>query len=118
MTMINETQKIKYFAYCRKSTEDEDRQVLSLDSQENELKELAEYHGLKVVKTFRESKSAKAPDKRPVFAEMIARIKSGEASGILCWKVDRLSRNPIDSATIQWLLQQESIRSIHTVGRE
>ncbi len=49
---------------------------------------------------------------------MIAHIKSGEANGILCWKVDRLSRNPIDSATIQWLLQKEIIRSIHTVGRE
>ncbi len=109
----------KYFVYCRKSTEDEDRQVLSLDSQDSELKELAEHFGLKIVgKPFRESKSAKEPDKRPVFIEMINRIKKGEANGILCWKVDRLSRNPIDSAMIQWLLQKEVIRSIHTVGRE
>ena len=117
--MENKSNAIKYFAYCRKSTEDEDRQVLSLDSQETELKELATHYGLKVVgKPFRESKSAKAPDKRPVFSEMISRIKKGEANGILCWKVDRISRNPIDSATIQWLLQTETIRSIHTVGRE
>ena len=111
--------KIKYFVYCRKSSEDDDRQVLSLDSQESELKELVEHLGLKVVgKPFFESKSAKEPYVRPVFAEMMTRIQKGEANGILCWKVDRLSRNPIDGAMIQWLLQKEVIRSIHTVGRE
>jgi len=32
----------KYFLYIRKSTDEDDRQVLSLDAQETELRELAE----------------------------------------------------------------------------
>jgi DNA invertase Pin-like site-specific DNA recombinase len=49
---------------------------------------------------------------------MIGRIQKCEAQGILCWKIDRLSRNPIDSATIQWFLQKEIITSIRTPDRE
>ena len=36
---------IKYFAYCRKSTNEADRQVLSIEAQINELKEYANYTG-------------------------------------------------------------------------
>ena len=56
MTSKNNT--IKYFVYCRKSSEDEDRQVLSINSQIEALKELAQRLELKVVRIFTESKSA------------------------------------------------------------
>jgi len=107
----------KYFIYCRKSTEDEDRQVLSLDSQEKELKEIAVRNGSKVVATFRESKSAKAPG-REIFNDMVARIQRGEADGILCWKLDRLARNPVDEGTVKWLLQSSIVKQITTHERE
>ncbi len=117
--MENNNQQLKYFLYCRKSTEDEDRQVLSLDSQVAELSELATRDGLKIVgKPFRESKSAKEPDKRPVFAEMIARIRCGEAQGILCWKLDRLARNPDEAGKIIGMLQREEIKHIRTPEKD
>ncbi len=99
--------------YCRKSTESEDRQLLSLDSQEKELTGLAERLGLPVFKILRESKSAKAPG-RPIFNEMIKMLETEKADGVICWKVDRLSRNPIDSGTIQWLLQNSKIKHLQT----
>ena len=99
MTMKKETE-IRYFIYARKSTEDEDRQVLSLDSQEKTLGELAARFNLKIAKTFRESHSAKAPDARSIFANMMDRIKRGEAHGIVCWKLDRLARNPDEAGRI------------------
>ncbi|MBI2048814.1 MAG: recombinase family protein, partial [Parcubacteria group bacterium] len=40
-----------------------------------------------------------------------------EAQGIICWKVDRLARNPVDGGQIQWLLQQGVIRHIQTHDR-
>ncbi len=87
---------------------------MSLDSQEKELKETAERYSLQVVRVFRESKSAKAPHKRPIFAEMISCIKRGEAQGILCWKLDRLARNPDEAGSIIGMLQREEIKHIKT----
>ena len=87
--------------------------MLSLDSQEKELLTLAERAGLEIVKIFRESKSAKEPG-RPVFNEMIKMISSGKAEAILCWKIDRLTRNPVDGGQIQWLLQNNKIKCIQT----
>jgi DNA invertase Pin-like site-specific DNA recombinase len=113
----NET-TIKYALYCRKSTEDSSRQILSLDSQEKEMIKLAETLELDIIQTFRESKSAKKPDNRPQFSELINLIKRGKIQGVICWKIDRLSRNPIDSATIQWLLQQNELKIIQTMERQ
>ena len=57
---------MKYILYCRKSSEDKGKQILSLESQVNEMKKLASTLGLNIVKTYTESKSAKKPDNRPL----------------------------------------------------
>ena len=107
------TKKMKYILYCRKSTESEDRQILSLDSQKDELIRLATTQGFEITKILQESKSAKAPG-RPVFNEMLKLFESGKADAILCWKIDRLARNPVDGGQIQWLLQNNKIKCIQT----
>ncbi len=116
--MDQPTQKIKYFIYARKSSESDERQVQSIDDQVLVMNGIGKSYNLKIADTITESKSAKEPHGRPEFEKMIERIKRGEAQGILVWKIDRLSRNPIDSATIQWLLQKEVIASIRTPDRE
>lgn len=108
---------MKYLIYARKSSEDEDRQILSIGSQINELKEIARKRGVKIIGTLEESKSAKAPG-RLIFNQMITKIQSGEADGILCWKLDRLARNPVDGGQISWLLQTGIIKSIQTFEKE
>lgn len=113
-----EDQKIKYFLYARKSSESEDRQVQSINDQLNRLKIFAQQQNLKIAKIITESKSAKKPDNRPLFADMLKRISAGEANGILCWQINRLSRNPKDSGDIQWMLQQGQIQSIQTMDKE
>ncbi len=114
---MEDSQKIKYFLYVRRSQDSEDRQMASLDDQKTEMNRVAAQLGLKIVDVIEESQSAKKPG-RPRFNEMLERIHSGEANGILCWKLNRLARNPIDGGQISWLLQQGVIQHIQTQGRD
>ncbi len=116
--MLPDKTKIKYFLYARKSTESEDKQIQSIDDQIKHLTQISNDFGLEIVEVFKESKSAKKPNNRPLFTEMMERIENGEATGILCWQINRLSRNPVDSGQINWLLQQGVIESIRTFERE
>lgn len=110
--------KIKYFVYARKSSEGEDRQVQSIERQHDENKKIISRFGLKVVGSFSESRSAKLPYNRPAFSEMIKRIEKGEANGIVCWHLNRLSRNPLESGILQQLLADGKIQSIQTKEKE
>lgn len=116
--ITNNRTKIRYFLYARKSSDSEDRQVQSIESQVTKLRELARDQGLQIVKTYTEAKSAKKPGNRPVFEEVMSRIENGEADGLLCWQINRLSRNPIDSGRVSWLLQQNVLKSIQTYDRQ
>ncbi len=107
---------MKYFLYTRKSTDVEDKQVLSIEAQLDELRTIVKRDDLEVVEEFIEKKSAKKPG-RLIFNEMMKKIEKGEAQGIICWKIDRLSRNPVDSGRISWLLQQSIIQKIVTHDR-
>jgi DNA invertase Pin-like site-specific DNA recombinase len=110
-------QATNYFNYNRKSTTDE-RQILSLPAQEKAMTDMATKFNLKIRHTFKESKSAKEPNKRPVFSEMIQRIKSGEANGILCWELSRLARNPDEAGLIIGMLQRGEIKHIRTYAKD
>ncbi len=108
---------LKYFLYARKSSESEDKQVASVSSQIKELQYLAKQNNLNILDILTEEKSAKAPG-RPVFNQMMEDIQKGKAQGIICWKLDRLARNPVDGGQIGWLLQQSIIKHIQTYQRE
>ncbi len=94
---------IKYIAYCRKSTDEPDRQILSIEAQVAELKEFAAKENLEVIDYVFESKTAKEPG-REKFEAVLRRIEYGEAGGILAWHADRLARNSIDGGKIIYLL--------------
>ena len=99
---------IKYIAYCRKSTDEPDRQILSIEAQIAELKELAQKEQLNIVQTFIESQTAKEPG-RPIFNEMLSQIEKGKAEGILAWHPDRLARNSVDGGKIIYLLDTRKL---------
>ena len=102
---------IKYFIYCRKSSEDEERQVLSIEAQLAELREFAKQNGLFIVREYTESKTAKEPG-REIFNQMLSEIEKGNAEGILAWNPDRLARNSVDGGRVIYLVDTLKIRSL------
>ena len=102
---------MRYFIYARKSTDDEDRQVLSIEAQLKELREYAQREKLSVYKEVVEAKTAKKPG-RPLFNGVLAEIERGLADGILAWHPDRLARNSVDGGKIIYLVDQRIIRDL------
>ena len=103
--------KPKYFLYARKSTEDDDHQIMSIEAQLFELREYARRENLEIIREFQEAKSAKKPG-RERFAEMIDEIEKSEGVGILAWHPDRLARNSVDGGRIIYLVDTGKIVSL------
>lgn len=110
--------KIRYCLYARKSTESEERQVLSIDSQIKEMLQLAEREGLEIVTMKRESHSAKETGQRPVFNEIVEEIRQKKYNGILTWAPDRISRNAGDLGKIVDLMDAGLLQEIRTFGQK
>lgn len=107
---------MKYFIYCRKSSESEDKQILSLPAQIRELKDYAIKNDLHVIGVISESQSAFKIG-RDGFNQMLQRIYKGEASGILCWQANRVSRNAVDAGQVIYALDQKQLLEIKTPER-
>lgn len=102
---------MRYIIYARKSTEDENHQILSIESQLAELREFAAKEKLEIVASFQEAKTAKEPG-RTKFAEMLSIIEKSKADGILSWHPDRLARNAVDGGKIIHLIDKGIIKSL------
>lgn len=107
----------KYCLYARKSTESEERQVLSIDSQIKEMLALADREGLEIVAMKRESHSAKETGQRPVFNEIVEEVKAGKYNAILTWAPDRISRNAGDLGKIVDLMDAGILHEIRTYSQ-
>jgi len=104
--------KTKYFLYARKSTEDEERQIMSIEAQLVELEEFANREKIEIVEKFIESKSAKKPG-REVFNKMMTKIyETKEPVGIIAWHPDRLARNSVDGGQIIYCIDTNKIASL------
>ena len=102
---------MRYLAYCRKSTDEKTKQILSIDSQIEELKQFAKRENLNVVNFVTESKTAKTPG-RQQFNKMVNLIEDGKVDGIVSWHPDRLARNSIDGGRIIYLLDTGKLKDL------
>ena len=100
----------KYYLYARKSTDVEDKQVLSIEAQLVELREYAKRESLHIAAEFVEKKSAKTTG-RPVFGKLLAEIEQN-GGNILAWHPDRLARNSVDGGQIVYLLDSGKLGTL------
>lgn len=101
--------------YNRKSSESEDKQVLSIISQKDEAERIANFYKLQeFIEVFTESKSAKKEFLRPQFLKMVEMIKKGNIDSIVCWKLDRLARNMTEGGMLIDLISSGVIKAIIT----
>lgn len=112
-----EPPKIEYCLYARKSSEDDERQAMSIDSQIKEMNDLAVKEGLFVKEIRRESHSAKESGQRPVFNQLIQDLREGIFNGILTWAPDRLSRNAGDLGMLVDLMDQNKLLKIRAFSQ-
>lgn len=108
---------VEYCLYARKSTEDDERQAMSIDSQIKEMMAVAVRENLIIKEVRRESHSAKLSGQRPIFAQLLQDIRNGVFAGILTWAPDRLSRNAGDLGSLVDLMDQGKLMQIKTYSQ-
>lgn len=108
------TDPLRYCLYARKSSEDDERQALSIDSQIKEMLAVADREGIEIAETRRESHSAKDSGKRPEFNRLMEDVAKGLFNAILTWAPDRLSRNAGDLGMLVDLMDQKRLHEIRT----
>jgi len=105
----NPTSKIKYFAYVRKSSEDKERQAISIPAQKDKINEQFKDLDIEFIE---EERSAFTPYNRPDLTQMLERIEKGERQGLIVWHPDRLSRNEIDAGQITYMIRINIIKDL------
>ncbi len=106
----------RYAVYVRRSTDTEENQERSLGDQLADCSDLINRLGLRVVKVFEESISAKEAGIRPKYREMLDDIISGKYDGIIAWHPNRLSRNMREAGEIIDLLDRGTIKDLKFVS--
>jgi site-specific DNA recombinase len=99
--------------YARKSTDREDKQILSIPSQLRELREYAARSGLVITNELVESCSARKPG-RPVFSRLLKDAGTGRVERVLAWRLDRLARNPVDGGQLIYMLAENKLKELVT----
>ena len=108
---------IRFCLYARKSSEDDERQAMSIESQVKEMSQLVEKEGLLIKEIRRESHSAKQSGQRPIFSQLLKDIQSGVFTGILTWAPDRLSRNAGDLGMLVDMMDMGKLQQIRTFSQ-
>ena len=84
----------------------------SIDGQLRECKEYAEHHNITVIGTYVDRALSARSDDRPEFQKMIRDSSKRQFDIVLVWKLDRFSRNRLDSATYRAILKRNGVRLV------
>ena len=106
--------KLQYVLYVRKSSEETGSQFRSIDDQITDCRQYATKNHLTIKDIVEEKKSAKIPNRRPLFRRMLDDIRAGKYDGILFWHPDRLARNMLEAGEIIDLIDNGVIKDLQS----
>ena len=107
--------KTKTILFCRVSSREQADEGYSLDAQMKLLEEYANKHDFEIAKIYKISESASGKQIRKSFLEMLDYATKHKASIILCEKIDRLTRNLKDAATVDDWVKDNAKREVHFI---
>lgn len=94
-------------------TRGDEQQERSIKDQVNEcIERVVVPNKLNLVKTIKEEFSAKEPDTRTKFKELLEDIRNGKITGLIAWHPDRLARNMKDAGEIIDLLDTGILKDL------
>lgn len=106
--------ELKFVVYLRRSSKDnEDKQMRSIEGQEEDLKEVVQRNGINVIKVIRESRTAFEVG-RPGFGEIIELIERGGVNAVLVWHPNRIARNYKDGGDFVQLMSDGKLKMVLT----
>ncbi|MCA1807706.1 MAG: recombinase family protein [Actinobacteria bacterium] len=108
---------IRWCLYARKSSEQDERQALSIEQQIKEMELPADRWGLKIAEARTESHPSKSSGTRQIFNRLIKDIQLGYFNRVVTWAPDRLSRNAGDLGILVDLMGQGKLVEIRTHGQ-
>src|SRR5271169_2520984 len=88
----------EYVGYIRVSTEEQSREGVSLDMQRSKIRAYCELNDLALVDVIEDAGiSAKNITGRPGMQRALDMVFTGQADGLICWKLDRCFRSTADA---------------------
>lgn len=104
---------LRFGGYARKSSEDNDKQVQSIDTQSREISDAVTRDGINLVELYTETQSAHTPG-RQVFKRLLDDVEKGKLDALIVVRANRLARNPLDAGRIIYLMDIGKLKLIKT----
>lgn len=101
---------LPWLIYVRVSTDDQAEAGVSLDAQEASCRSYAQARGWTVAQSIADPGYSGATSRRPGLQRLLVELREGRAAGVICWKIDRLTRS------LRFLLELVDLADQHKVG--
>lgn len=95
--------------YIRVSSEEQKKSGLSIEAQEEKIKQYAGIKDLRLVKVYRDEAESGKDMNRPSMREIMERIEAGKIGHLVVYKLDRLTRSLADLSHLLVLFDKKDI---------
>ncbi len=108
---------MKAIGYIRVSTEDQAREGVSLDNQEAKINQYASLNDLELIEVIRDEGISGKSLERVGMNKLMGMADAGSIDAVIVYKLDRLSRNTIDTLNLIEMFENQGI-AFHSISEK